>query len=665
MTFAGGLQLPPSEAKAASAFPLPKPLEQPVPDASKPADVLMQLRTMCGMAKADLDRARKICTCLRTPGHTLRQYHDDLIASFPEVRFYFIADPLTTSGRAETTSGDAGGETEYLRTMGAFFAIYWVSRLGMDGERGFSFGVDESDRDWKPAEVDGDDAARNASLQRKKSRNSVHANGDAQALFFTLSSHERAYAFYRNTDWAKVGELMVNAGLLTAHPHIMTGPKAFSVCTERMVGMLALTAFHDIMKVDTLLPTVQAQHAPFCGFKAGDRINDHDVALGYILEHYGHALPSYAELPPSLKLTIRFTQVKLAFNHGWFVQAEAPPGKLMTQFKYAISASEVEKTDISFYFVHWLTDLAGAEPTPLKGSVKFVQRLPHSVLHSFIASFAILGSLVEKTETQVFEAQLVARWNETATSLGPPPTGKHAIALMRLIAQVQDLPLRQRLLGAWPKLDPDDAEILSFEMALTGCPGQNYEAHPHKQGGPAFLIYYSPAFMRTAVRQDALEGLRMLADIYRQVRAMWPFSESAANRHVAIRIDQIKDHSPDNIMENYSYGEGWLVVKHNDQEAVVEHHPLYTLTELTGQDYRVLAFWRQFTKLDELGEGHADLINELKAMRRDSQVRESDSTSNAGRQTVAFVRSSANLKKGADGSRDATSAAGARRDLSC
>ena len=76
----------------------------------------------------------------------------------------------------------------------------------------------------------------------------------------------------------------------------------WEVCVERTVGLLVLTAIHDIMKIDALLPTVQPQQAPYQGFHAGDRINDHDLALGYVLEHFGDALPSFVELPASLQL---------------------------------------------------------------------------------------------------------------------------------------------------------------------------------------------------------------------------------------------------------------------------------------------------------------------------------------------------------------------------
>ena len=43
----------------------------------------------------------------------------------------------------------------------------------------------------------------------------------------------------------------------------------YHVDEERMGAMLALTAIHDLMKVELLLPTVTAEHAPFCGFAGG------------------------------------------------------------------------------------------------------------------------------------------------------------------------------------------------------------------------------------------------------------------------------------------------------------------------------------------------------------------------------------------------------------
>ena len=80
------------------------------------------------------------------------------------------------------------------------------------------------------------------------------------------------------------------------------------------------------MQVEALLPRVADEFDGYCGFKAGDVINDHDVALGYVLDHFPDVLPSFSLLPKAQQKSVRFTQSKMGFNHGWLVQAEAPPG---------------------------------------------------------------------------------------------------------------------------------------------------------------------------------------------------------------------------------------------------------------------------------------------------------------------------------------------------
>merc|ERR1711976_892488 len=102
--------------------------------------------------------------------------------------------------------------------------------------------------------------------------------------------------------------------------------------------MLALTAIHDIMKIQALLPTVAARHAPFSGHGKGERIGDHDLALAYVLQHHPKLLPSYYGLSAKSRQVLLFTQAKMDFNNGWLVQAEAPPGKLFQNFKEVIRA---------------------------------------------------------------------------------------------------------------------------------------------------------------------------------------------------------------------------------------------------------------------------------------------------------------------------------------
>merc|ERR1712117_803832 len=90
-----------------------------------------------------------------------------------------------------------------------------------------------------------------------------------------------------------------------------------------------------------------------------------------------------------------------------------------------------EPGHLAFYFFHWLTDLAGAEGTPRAGAEKFVVKFPEPVLASFLWSIPYLEHLIGKTETQVTENYLMARWQSTCTSLGLS-NGSSSLALLRL-----------------------------------------------------------------------------------------------------------------------------------------------------------------------------------------------------------------------------------------
>ena len=65
---------------------------------------------------------------------------------------------------------------------------------------------------------------------------------------------------------------------------------------------------------------MQPEHAGYLGHAAGATIRDHDEALSYVLEHFPELLPSFAGLPEPSRRSILFTQAKMGFNHGWFVQ---------------------------------------------------------------------------------------------------------------------------------------------------------------------------------------------------------------------------------------------------------------------------------------------------------------------------------------------------------
>ena len=68
-------------------------------------------------------------------------------------------------------------------------------------------------------------------------------------------------------------------------------------------------------------------------------------------------------------------------------------------------------------------------------------------------------------------------------------------------AQVQSHSAGRQMIDAFSSLAIDDQELLAFEMALSGLHGQYYTYTATSVGQPALLIYYSPAFLRGAVRR--------------------------------------------------------------------------------------------------------------------------------------------------------------------
>jgi len=475
---------------------------------------------------------------------------------------------------AGTTSGNTIGD-EYQRTVGAFFAIYWLMRLEVDGRKGFTYGVGA--RDWVPL-----------GGMPKDEESGEEEDGVARDRF------------YADDIWTQFTQLFIAAGLLKEERRWFGG-KVMVVNQKRLVSLLALTAVHDIMKMGLLWPQVQQKDAPYLGYSAGDTISDHDHALSYLMEHYPELLPSFSGLEPEDKRAVYFTQCNLGFNFGWFVQAEAPPGATLSAFRDTLirdHKAELGRQDVALYFVHWLTDLAGAEPSPLGGCEKFVLRFPLKVLRSFLQAFDLARTLTDNSETEVFENYLHVRWTEHQPNLGPPPTGDSAIARMRLLCQAQEN--AREILRAFDDLSDEDREVLSVEMARTGTLCQSYSAGlvppdvRNSPAGPAFLVYYGPAFLQSNLgylgSEQALHRLGVLSEVYRRARELWPANIAKAGQNVSVRIDMIKSLTLNDMLEAMSKGDVWLMMKHNDREAFVERCSKRKLNKLiaAGQTIQIL-----------------------------------------------------------------------------
>eukprot|EP00930_Biecheleria_cincta_P047471 TRINITY_DN32918_c0_g1_i1.p1 TRINITY_DN32918_c0_g1~~TRINITY_DN32918_c0_g1_i1.p1 ORF type:complete len:1125 (+),score=179.91 TRINITY_DN32918_c0_g1_i1:341-3376(+) len=445
---------------------------------------------------------------IRDPRYDLNQFFQDCLKSFPELELFFD-DQATSSSPGWTTKTTASSghaaEAEYQRTVGALFAVYWLLRLDSDGKESFCYGVDDN---WNPVKPKSQASEENAKA------------------FSQMTGDQKRSVFFNSFDWQPFSELVARAGCSGADDSF-----------ERTVALLCLTAFHDIMKLAKFRPIVQMDHAPYCGYDAGVRIHDHDVALSYVLEHFPDLLPSFAGLDTLQQRAVLFTQGQMQFNHGWFVQGEAPPGGMLCKFKTVLQ-SGAEERDIDLYFLHWVTDLSGAEAAPLAGAEKLVMKFPQSVLASFLWSMSFLRKLKSLSETELVEQYLEARWNVLLGS--PVPSDRSAIALMRMVlmAQCDD---STKVVEAFRELDETDQKCLITELSRTGCSGQRYRSCPVTHG-PAFLLYYSPALLQR--NKNTVEGLRLsmllMCIVFRAARALWPASESTADNTVTIQIASLK-----------------------------------------------------------------------------------------------------------------------------
>ena len=127
----GDLPLPP---------PLPPPLLPPASGSSATGDAVSaaakpgaKIRELLGGLEeteealaARVAQLRAAAGRMREVSYTLREFHDDMVECFPELRLYLPAD--AAEAQKESMSGRTS-EAEYKRTLGALFAVYWLMRL--------------------------------------------------------------------------------------------------------------------------------------------------------------------------------------------------------------------------------------------------------------------------------------------------------------------------------------------------------------------------------------------------------------------------------------------------------------------------------------------------------------------------------------------------------
>jgi len=515
--------------------------------------------------KTDWKRAKNAAAKILDPEYTCKAFFEDITAAFPELRLYC----LETEGGEDLVSSGRTADDEYQRTIGALFATFWIMRLDLDGKESFCFGLNDK---WLPFERD------SAALLES-------CRGDSEDV-------TKRGSFFEAIDWKSIQQLLLDAGLLKFD---VVGHRVHD--QERTLAMLVMMVTHDIMKLTPLLPKV-GRGKSFNGYKAGEVIGDHDMALSYVLTYHAELLPSFTGLPKAQQESIRFCHCKMDYNMGWLVQAEAPPGALFQNFKKVATSGQVKETDVAFYFVHWFVDLAGAEPCPISGCTKFVLKFPQRVLAQFLDSFSVVQAISIKAETDVLEDYFRECWYRHDPELGPAPQGSGTIARMRLMLMAQGDTLE--ILKQFQLLSIDEQTILSQEMACTGCKGQQFstddlKGQPTCGKGPAILVYYGPALMQKAGKKDPKSALRVLAEVYRRTRELWPLTEDAADQSITVRIDALKE-IDSSLIQRPDSGQIWVISKMSSKDSMVKLVAASEYKDIDWKNNVVLQFQSKDTK---------------------------------------------------------------------
>lgn len=183
-------------------------------------------------------------------------------------------------------------------------------------------------------------------------------------------------------------------------------------------------------------------------------------------------------------------------------------------------------------------------------------------------------------------------WERHKPSLGLPPEGEGSIAKMRLVLMAQGD--SSSILSSFQALHVDDRSLLSEEMAITGCCSQEYcrDSSGWGRGGPAFLLYYSPALMQKVGAVDPSGALRVLAEVFRQARELWPLDTKHADTTVIVRIDALKEMDVARIVEP-EIGHFWVLSKTSSRDSVVTLTPLADLQSMNWDENRILSFSRR------------------------------------------------------------------------
>ena len=102
-------------------------------------------------------------------------------------------------------------------------------------------------------------------------------------------------------------------------------------------------------------------------------------------------------------------------------------------------------------------------------------------------------------------------------------------------------------------------------------------------------------FVKIAAHENGVIALRMLAEIYRAARVLWPASAEAAGSSVTIHIGKLRGLKvvDDIATSSYVNGQQWVLVRSSEQEGVVQLDDCEAVLDMVrqGTALTALRFW--------------------------------------------------------------------------
>eukprot|EP00397_Hematodinium_sp_SG-2012_P000013 GEMP01000013.1.p1 GENE.GEMP01000013.1~~GEMP01000013.1.p1 ORF type:complete len:4104 (+),score=709.09 GEMP01000013.1:293-12604(+) len=263
-------------------------------------------------------------------------------------------------------------------------------------------------------------------------------------------------------------------------------------------AMLSFMAIHDLGK----LSDFRGDLAP--------GIHDHDVAISRIVDEFPEVLPSYMSLDSKHQELVA-AAVKVKFNFGQFLQAENLPANLLSMKELL---GEQGPGALAFYLFHIFADICGIMGAQTQEGSKF---MTETMYHNFRLGADVLQQLSLSSPNEVYDAFLRKRAERQGLELNNAVD--RAIARLACCCRCFNEEGGALVKEEFLQLPTEERERLTAYLNVDGI-----------EERPGFLLYYAPAFLENAMKNEEV-GLRrallLMLKVYDLSAKAYPYTLSS------------------------------------------------------------------------------------------------------------------------------------------